>query len=47
LLCYDARVWWAMWDGGVPCPINGMANTQAKDYWLANPQLMPKRPKIK
>jgi len=24
-----------------------MANTQAKDYWLANPDLMPKRPKIK
>lgn len=47
LLCYDARVWWAMWDGGVPCPINGMANKQAKDYWEANPQLMPKRPKIK
>ena len=47
LLCFDARVWWAMWDGGVPCPIEGKINVDAKNHWLANPNLMPSRPKIK
>lgn len=47
LLCFDARVWWAMWDGGVPCPIEGKINKEAKEHWLANPQLIPDRPKIK
>jgi hypothetical protein len=47
LLCFDARVWWAMWDGGVPCPIEGKINVDAKNHWLANPSLMPSRPKIK
>jgi len=47
LLCYDARVWWAMWDGGVPCPIEGKVNAAAKQHWLDNPNLIPDRPKIK
>jgi hypothetical protein len=47
LLCFDARVWWAMWDGGVPCPIEGKINVDAKNHWLANPSLIPSRPKIK
>jgi len=47
LLCSDARVWWAMWDGGVPCPIEGKINVDAKNHWLANPDLIPSRPKIK
>ena len=47
LLCQDARVWWSMWDGGVPCPIEGKINASAKEHWLANPQLIPDRPKIK
>jgi hypothetical protein len=47
LLCSDARVWWAMWDGGVPCPIEGKINVDAKNHWLANPNLIPSRPKIK
>jgi len=47
LLCQDARVWWSMWDGGVPCPIEGKINVDAKNHWLANPTLIPNRPKIK
>jgi hypothetical protein len=47
LLCSDARVWWAMWDGGVPCPIEGKINVDAKNHWLANPNLIPSRPVIK
>jgi hypothetical protein len=47
LLCSDARVWWAMWDGGVPCPIEGKINVDAKNHWLAHPDLIPSRPKIK
>lgn len=47
LLCQDARVWWGMWDGGVPCPIEGKVNASAKEHWLANPHLIPERPKIK
>ena len=47
LLCQDARVWWAMWDGGVPCPIEGKVNQMAKEHWLANPELIPTRPRIK
>jgi hypothetical protein len=47
LLCSDARVWWAMWDGGVPCPIEGKINVDAKNHWLANPDLIPSRPVIK
>lgn len=47
LLCQDARVWWSMWDGGVPCPIEGKINVEAKNHWLSNPKLIPDRPKIK
>jgi len=47
LLCSDARVWWAMWDGGGPCPIEGKINVDAKNHWLANPDLIPSRPVIK
>jgi hypothetical protein len=47
LLCSDARVWWSMWDGGVPCPIEGKINVEAKNHWLSNPDLIPARPKIK
>lgn len=47
LLCFDAYVWWSMWDSGVYCPVEGNFGTLAKDYWLANPNLIPDRPKIK
>lgn len=47
VMCQDADNWWGMWDGGVPCPIDGKVGTAAKDHWLANPNLIPDRPKIK
>jgi hypothetical protein len=36
-----------MWDAGTYCPVDGMVGVQAKDYWLANPNMIPDRPKIK
>jgi len=47
VMCQDADTWWGMWDGGVPCPIEGFVGKEAKEYWLANPKMMPERPKIK
>lgn len=47
LFCQDARVWYAMWDAGVICPIEGKIGIEAKEFWLANPRMMPDRPKIK
>ena len=47
LFCQDARVWWAMWDSGVICPINGKIGQEAKLIWEQNPQWMPDRPKIR
>lgn len=47
VMCQDADTWWGMWDGGVPCPIEGFVGKDAKEYWLANPKMIPDRPKIK
>lgn len=47
VMCQDADTWWGMWDGGVPCPIEGFVGKEAKEYWLANPKMIPDRPKIK
>jgi hypothetical protein len=47
VMCQDADMWWGMWDGGVPCPVEGKVGTAAKEHWLANPNLIPARPKIK
>lgn len=47
LLCQDARVWYAMWDTNVICPINGKIGQEAKLIWEQNPQWMPDRPKIR
>lgn len=47
VMCQDSAVWWGMWDGGVPCPIEGKVGSEAKQYWLDNPKLVPDRPKIK
>lgn len=47
VLCQDANIWWGMWDSGVYCPIEGNFGLSAKEFWLANPKLMPDRPKIK
>jgi hypothetical protein len=47
VLCQDANIWWGMWDSGVYCPIEGKFGISAKEFWEANPKLMPDRPKIK
>ncbi len=46
LLCQNHKVWWAMWDAGVYCPIEGKFGINAKEYYESNTGLMPKRPKI-
>jgi hypothetical protein len=47
VMCQDSAIWWGMWDAGTYCPVEGMVGVQAKDYWLANPKMIPDRPKIK
>ncbi len=47
VMCQDANLWWGMWDAGTYCPIEGKVGVEAKNYWLANPNLIPDRPKIK
>ena len=47
VMCQDAANWWGMWDGGVPCPVEGKVGSEAKQYWLDNPKMIPDRPKIK
>lgn len=47
VLCQDANIWWGMWDAGVYCPIEGKFGLSAKEFWEANKELMPDRPKIK
>ena len=46
-MCQDSRWWWAMWNAGTFCPVEGKVGSEAKEYWLANPNLIPDRPKIK
>jgi hypothetical protein len=46
LLCQNHKVWWAMWDAGVYCPIEGKFGISAKEYYESNTGLMPKRPKV-
>jgi hypothetical protein len=47
VMCQDSAIWWGMWDAGTYCPVEGMVGVQAKDYWLANPKMIPDRPVIK
>ena len=47
VMCQDANNWWGMWDAGTYCPIEGKVGIEAKNYWLANPNMIPDRPKIK
>ena len=47
VMCQDAAVWWAMWDAGTFCPVEGKVGVEAKNYWLDNTALIPTRPKIK
>lgn len=47
VMCQDTHNWWGMWDAGTYCPVEGLVGKEAKEYWLANPAMMPDRPKIK
>jgi hypothetical protein len=47
VMCQDSALWWGMWDAGTYCPIEGKVGIEAKNYWLANPSMIPDRPKIK
>jgi hypothetical protein len=47
VMCQDSSIWWAMWDAGTFCPVEGKVGIEAKNYWLDNPAMIPSRPKIK
>ena len=47
VMCQDAAIWWAMWDAGTFCPVEGKVGVEAKNYWLDNTALIPDRPKIR
>ena len=47
VMCQDSANWWGMWDAGTYCPVEGFVGKEAKEYWLANPNLIPDRPAIK
>jgi hypothetical protein len=47
VMCQDAAIWWAMWDAGTFCPVEGKVGVEAKNYWLDNTAMIPDRPKIK
>jgi hypothetical protein len=47
VMCQDSAVWWAMWDAGTFCPVDGKVGVEAKNYWLNNAEMIPSRPKIK
>lgn len=41
VLCQDKRVWVAMKNAGTWCPIDGKIGEEAKELWLASPELRP------
>jgi hypothetical protein len=47
VMCQDAAIWWAMWDAGTFCPVEGKVGVEAKNYWLDNTMMIPERPQIK
>jgi hypothetical protein len=47
VMCQDSAIWWAMWDAGTFCPVEGKVGIEAKNYWLDNTAMIPSRPKIK
>jgi hypothetical protein len=47
VMCQDSAIWWAMWDAGTFCPVEGKVGVEAKNYWLDNTSMIPNRPKIK
>ena len=47
VMCQDSAIWWAMWDAGTFCPVEGKVGVEAKNYWLDNTAMIPSRPQIK
>jgi hypothetical protein len=47
VMCQDSAIWWAMWDAGTFCPVEGKVGVEAKNYWLDNTVMIPDRPKIR
>ena len=47
VMCQDAAIWWAMWDAGTFCPVEGKVGVEAKNYWLDNTTMIPTRPTIR
>ena len=47
VMCQDAAIWWAMWDAGTFCPVEGKVGVEAKNYWLDNTVMIPDRPTIR
>ena len=47
VMCQDAAIWWAMWDAGTFCPVEGKVGVEAKNFWLNNEAMIPTRPKIR
>lgn len=47
VMCQDSAIWWAMWDAGTFCPVEGKVGIEAKNFWLSNTEMIPSRPKIK
>lgn len=43
ILCQDNRVFWAMWNAGTFCPIDGKVGLEAKVVWEQSEKL-PKKP---
>ena len=46
-MCQDRRVFDAMMAAGTPCPVEGKIGEQAKAYWEANPDKLPKVEEVK
>jgi hypothetical protein len=47
VMCQDSAIWWAMWDAGTFCPVEGKVGIEAKNYWLDNTSMIPTRPTIR
>lgn len=47
VMCQDSAIWWAMWDAGTFCPVEGKVGVEAKNYWLDNTTMIPTRPTIR
>lgn len=45
-LCQDHRIYWGMWNAGIYCPVEGKFGAEARAYWEANPDKVPKKPKV-